>query len=425
MHEPISTPLVDDEDDELTAEDLPYLSSIFNESEQDLFQYNTQQPVDYFAFPLVEENIPSEKPILNEDIFDLLVRIHRLVQKARTFVTMTRLVGALQRYVHQRIDPKKGAFILDSKVRWNSTFKMLDRIINHRNLVDEIFTKRDINGLTTAQKVKLRSLVFTYDDWELLNALRDCLLPFEKVTTILSGDYTTQALSYYALQVLKENFYQTSDPSYYHAIINKSLSCQYEYYLDEFLPSDQKIIMKVAAFLDPLFHGDLMLNKKDYETAKCVVMEDMQRISLTASDISASPSSSTSSILSTTTASNRMVEFKSSLMAIAKKKTSIPLSFQPITPDLEMAAFLNLVRDNELMNFQLFWKTNCRALPRLSQLVRRYNVVPATSVYLEQTFSVAGAIKNLRRASMSSLSLRSLMILKKKNNIEKIRSFSQ
>ncbi|CAF3973102.1 unnamed protein product [Rotaria sp. Silwood1] len=381
MHEPISTPLVDDEDDELTAEDLPYLSSIFNESEQDLFQYNTQQPVDYFAFPLVEENIPSEKPILNEDIFDLLVRIHRLVQKARTFVTMTRLVGALQRYVHQRIDPKKGAFILDSKVRWNSTFKMLDRIINHRNLVDEIFTKRDINGLTTAQKVKLRSLVFTYDDWELLNALRDCLLPFEKVTTILSGDYTTQALSYYALQV--------------------------------------------AAFLDPLFHGDLMLNKKDYETAKCVVMEDMQRISLTASDISASPSSSTSSILSTTTASNRMVEFKSSLMAIAKKKTSIPLSFQPITPDLEMAAFLNLVRDNELMNFQLFWKTNCRALPRLSQLVRRYNVVPATSVYLEQTFSVAGAIKNLRRASMSSLSLRSLMILKKKNNIEKIRSFSQ
>jgi hypothetical protein len=123
---------------------------------------------------------------------------------------------------------------------------MLDRVINHRDLVDEIFTKRDINGLTALQKVNLRSLLITYDDWELLNALRDCLLPFEKVTTMLSGDYPTQALSYYALQVLKTNMNQPSEQSHYHAIINKSLSNQCAYYLDEFLPSDQKLIMKVS-----------------------------------------------------------------------------------------------------------------------------------------------------------------------------------
>ena len=79
-----------------------------------------------------------------------------------------------------------------------------------------------------------------------------------------------------------------------------------------------------------------------------------------------------------------------------------------------MATFLNLVRDNELINFQIFWKDHSRTLPRLCQLARRYNVIPTTSVYLEQTFSVPGAIKNVRRASMSSLSLRSLVILKKK-----------
>ena len=55
--------------------------------------------------------------------------------------------------------------------------------------------------------------------------------------------------------------------------------------------------------------------------------------------------------------------------------------------------------------------------------MRRYNVTPATYVYLEQTFSVAGAIKTAIRASMSSVVLRSLMILKRRQNIGKPRQF--
>ena len=70
-----------------------------------------------------------------------------------------------------------------------------------------------------------------------------------------------------------------------------------------------------------------------------------------------------------------------------------------------------------------FWKANSGVLPRLSQLVRIFNVVPATSTYLEQMFSVAAAVKNIRRASLSSLSLRSLMMLKKKHELNKLRSF--
>ena len=76
-----------------------------------------------------------------------------------------------------------------------------------------------------------------------------------------------------------------------------------------------------------------------------------------------------------------------------------------------------------MINFQTFWKSNYRTLPRLSKLARCYNVIPATSVYVQQAFSIAGAIKNIRRASMSSLTLRSLMIFKKKKDIEKLRLF--
>jgi hypothetical protein len=136
---------------------------------------------------------------------------------------------------------------------------MIERLINLRGLVDEIFGKRDFKGLTFAQETKLRSLVFTYDDWELINALHDCLDPFDKATTILSGDYPTQSMSYFALQTLKENVQQTFNPTYYHALINKSLNFQSEYYLDDFLPSAQKLGMKVRNIFKLLFYLIFML----------------------------------------------------------------------------------------------------------------------------------------------------------------------
>ncbi|CAF2094555.1 unnamed protein product [Rotaria magnacalcarata] len=424
MYEEVTTSLVDDEDDEMTSEIPPDSSIAFMVNEECSLDGNARYSGDYSAFHMVEENVSSEKPITNEDIYNLLIRIHRLVQKVRTFVSIARLVGSIQRYVYERIGPNKGGFILDVKVRWNSTFKMIDRLLNLRSLVDEIFAKRDFNGLTSAQETKLRSIMFTYDDWELLTALHDCLSPFDKATTILSGDYPTQSMSYFVLQTLKENVQQKFNPTYYHTIINKSLNFQSEYYLEDFLPGAQKLAMKVAAFLDPLFHGDLILYKEDYEAAKQLLTQNMQQMDLTSPDTSTIFSSSTSQALSSTTNSDRMMSFKSSLMNVTRKKASPPLSFQPVSVDLEMAIFLNLIRDNESMDFQMFWKNNARALPRLNQLARRYNIIPATSVYLEQQFSVAGAIKNIRRASMSSLSLRSLIILKKKDKIEKIRLFA-
>ncbi|CAF3345533.1 unnamed protein product [Rotaria sp. Silwood2] len=120
---------------------------------------------------------------------------------------------------------------------------------------------------------------------------------------------------------------------------------------------------------------------------------------------------------------DRMSSFKKNLLNSADVKFSTSLSSQSLTIDSEIFTFINLVRENEEMEFQLFWKTHSSSLPRLSQMARIYNVVPATSTYLEQMFSVAGAVKNIRRASLSSLSLRSLMMLKKKNDLDKLRSF--
>ena len=68
---------------------------------------------------MTELNILNEKPTSNEDVYRLLVRIHRLAQKVRAFVSMTRSISSIQRYVQERIDSNKGGFILDVQVRFN------------------------------------------------------------------------------------------------------------------------------------------------------------------------------------------------------------------------------------------------------------------------------------------------------------------
>ena len=62
-------------------------------------------------------NISSDKPANNEDIFNLLVRIHRLMDKVRSFTSMVRSIGALQRFVYEGLGLNKGGFILDVRVR--------------------------------------------------------------------------------------------------------------------------------------------------------------------------------------------------------------------------------------------------------------------------------------------------------------------
>ncbi|CAF4688593.1 unnamed protein product, partial [Rotaria magnacalcarata] len=67
----------------------------------------------------VEENVANIKPVSNEEIFNFLIRIHRLIQKVRTFVFMTRSIASLQRYVQERSDSNEGGLILDVKVSFN------------------------------------------------------------------------------------------------------------------------------------------------------------------------------------------------------------------------------------------------------------------------------------------------------------------
>jgi len=63
-------------------------------------------------------------------------------------------------------------------------------------------------------------------------------------------------------------------------------------------------------------------------------------------------------------------------------------------------------------NFSDYWRQHEANLPQLSKFVKRYCCIPATSISSEAAFSIAGHIQRKSRSSLSSTTLRYLMILR-------------
>ena len=123
-----------------------------------------------------------------------------------------------------------------------------------------------------------------------------------------------------------------------------------------------------------MFHSDLMLNDVDYEHTKRLIIHKMKHMDLANSYMSQG-SATTTTTSSSVSLGSRMFSLKT-YVHNADIKASTPLSTRPLTIDSEIATFVNLVLENEELEFQSFWKAFSVTLPRLSKIARIYNVVP-------------------------------------------------
>lgn len=72
---------------------------------------------------------------------------------------------------------------------------------------------------------------------------------------------------------------------------------------------------------------------------------------------------------------------------------------------------------NDKTEFEDFWSKNQNKLPILSSVVRKTNIIPATSVASESAFSIAGYVNRKERSGLSSKNLRYSMLLRDENRI--------
>lgn len=153
------------------------------------------------------------------DHFELLESVFGLMKKARLIVKFVRNHSITNEYISKSIlsegggNGKYGGLVMDMTIRWNSSFVPLDRLVNHKEILNNMFAfPNSIPGLDDKQRKRLKELSLNQQEWKLIESLGVILKPFFDATTVLSGQYyPTMALSFYIFRLLQHFLESASD----------------------------------------------------------------------------------------------------------------------------------------------------------------------------------------------------------------------
>ncbi|CAF4032008.1 unnamed protein product, partial [Rotaria sordida] len=390
-----------------TALTVVMLNKKIIESTQDEFLSDDDEPV----------IIQPETRLIT--IVGLFERTFNLLNRCRQLIHDIRNIGVVQTFVSMEIGKKGRGFTLDMEIRWNTTFQMLDRLLEHQILIDTI-VRRKFDGLTVVQMNRLKLTALTPDDWDVLRALHNVLMGFDVATTLISAShYPTLSDSFWAIIKLRQILTSNKDNTRYTEFLKKSALNYLDIYIQKHLSKEQQEGMLIAAFLDPETHNDL--NKNDFTKAMEIVKRKIKEIP-TAATITI-PTTTTSSLSSSSSPSHLVLSKKESAKQLMNRLAGIDTNqsnIRSMSADVELSLFSNAIKMKE--NFKQFWSTHRHSFSRLVALVHCYCLVPATSVASGSVFSIAGFIARKQRSSLSSRTLRHLLVLKYRKNLIKLQS---
>lgn len=138
------------------------------------------------------------------------------------------------------------SFCFSLQVRWNTTFLMLDRLLQHHALIDTVVRRR-FDGLSTVQSNRLKLAALTPDDWDVLRALHHVLMGFDVATTIISAsEYPTLSDCFWAINKLRQILISSSDISRYCELLKKTALNFLDIYIDKHVSKQQQEGMLVS-----------------------------------------------------------------------------------------------------------------------------------------------------------------------------------
>lgn len=199
-------------------------------------------------------DVPSPTPVAFppdvQDLYQLLLYINELLKRIREMVKFIRKSSLIDTYVREKmasVDGRKG-LVCDLRIRWNSTWLMLDRFLVHRDVINSIISSPDrISGLEKKQKSKLRSFVMSHDDWEMVACIHHILHPFLIATKILSGHkYPTLGAAFYVARKLEMFLSENENDSPVVSVIKQSLRFHFKLYFQVKAPYRQKECLLVS-----------------------------------------------------------------------------------------------------------------------------------------------------------------------------------
>lgn len=348
----------------------------------------------------------------------LIGKIKIILQKARSFIKLTNKSNVIFSYLRCLLLKDKvnlPALALDMPIRWNSTYLMIKNFLKYKKYVD-VVTKfpKMIEKIETKMVTKLEKMSFSQLDWDLLELLQGVLHIFHLATVLISArKYATLSIAYFVQANIEYFLSKASNGknTIYQDILKNKLNEEYQKFFNQKINKTQKEKTLIAAFLDPATFGEI-LDSEQAEALKLSLNEFKKYCeAYNLGGVQSNDDEKSNALLAKENASD--LNGMSELSAMSGRK--FKKNPKTLTLNEELAAYSssnkNDVQGNPL-KFEVFWQLNASSYPRLARFACYSNVIVATSVPSESSFSVAGHILRKERSRLSSKNLTYTMILK-------------
>jgi hypothetical protein len=187
------------------------------------------------------------------------------MKKGRTVITTIRKSGILHDAVRNiAYDSSINVdLILDMRIRWNSSYNMLNRLFVFQSVLEELYVQIDsLSGVTKRQREKLMSAYLSNSDWALLQSLQFVLERFSDATELISGKSYPTISIVYAVKLSLHHFLNDLTDDINVSIIKQMLLAEFDRYMTLPVNSKETDIISAAALLDPSTHDILQFDDR-------------------------------------------------------------------------------------------------------------------------------------------------------------------
>ncbi|KAG9278171.1 zinc finger BED domain-containing protein 1-like [Astyanax mexicanus] len=334
-----------------------------------------------------------------------------IVNTALKETTISRALGAARQLVEhfkrselastklkmkqEQMNVKKNALIHDVSTRWNSTFHMIERLLEQRWPVTATLSDPEV---TPRGK---HYFDLKPEQWELLEELNQGMAPFEAATVYLSGQqYTTISGLPQVVKGLRravhQSQFETSSGKHFISNVEKGITQRWGSLSTISAGKENPVI--IAAALDPRYRKLKFLTPEDgirlQESVEVLAVKEAKTTGTQDAKLQRANSSDRRSALETLLQSDTdsQSENEDGESEDYRKVQAVISEVRLYFGEAPLSK-----KDDPLQ----WWSENEGRFPMLSKLSKSFLCIPATSTPSERIFSAAGNICSQKRASLS------------------------
>ena len=288
--------------------------------------------------------------------------------------------------IQKELNLPEHQLVQDINTRWNSTFYMIERLLEQKRAL----------SLYIADHDKLTNL--THQQWCLMEQCIKLLKPFEEITKLTSSGLSCISEVIPHVAALKkyldkdETKQRTSDLPNMRVSLRAELESRFN-----FLNQDSNYL--IATYLDPRFKTNFLSVIQAERARQNILLEFIKMSFEEASSSSSCPSPVKKSRREESAVSREAHDtFWDCFNEVATENDTSQCHDEGKNAiACEIDSYLNSVRIGRDRDPYIWWSANAAQYPNLTKFTRVYLSAPCSSVYSERLFSEAGLVYEDKR----------------------------